>query len=253
MPTTTVAGQNYTFTPSQKGPYYLVMSFANGDQYGSIPSGMTTPSSNFSLQVTLSEVFGGTNLLGTTLTHIQTFAIPAAYTMAAATPAASNSSPLNLQKVNTDSSSTSAEVVFSAATNAFTYTPSDSVSKAMINLTINVSSTASFNMRYLIFNSAGTLKPTVGTGPTIPASGLGLAYGLTMKTSFILNPGDYFILQAWGSVVSFTTGSTVVVEKLPVAQGGGNRYISVTPIPKAHTRKSSLHVRRASTKKGGRR
>jgi hypothetical protein len=81
-----------------------------------------------------------------------------------------------------------------------------------------------------------------------------------MKVSFILNSGDKFTLQAWGAAATtFSTGSTVIVEKLPVAQGGGGkageeqRWINVKPIPKRHpSRKSSLRISRMSTKKGDR-
>jgi hypothetical protein len=79
-----------------------------------------------------------------------------------------------------------------------------------------------------------------------------------MKVSFILNSGDIFILQAWSSAATpFLTGSTLVVEKLPVAQGGGgqpdHRWVNVHPIPKRHpSRKSSLRITKNSTKKGNR-
>ena len=250
---TPTPGQNHTFVPATKGPYYLVMSFANGDQNPGIPAGQTTPPTNFTLQVTSSELFGGTNLLGTTLTHLQTFTTNATFSNTA--PGASPTPALALTKDAINSSATPAEVVYNNG--SFTYTPSDGSSRAMINLTINVSAGATFNMRYLIFAAGQTVpKATVGTGPTIPASGTGTAWGLTMKTSFILNAGDYFILQAWGPAsANFTTLSNVIVEKLPVAQGGGaQRWVNIQPIPKRHpTRKSSLRVSRVSTKKGGRR
>jgi hypothetical protein len=248
-----VAGS--TFTPTNKGPFYLVMSFANADQFSSIPAGQTTPPTNFTLQVTMSEIFGGTNnLLGTTLTHLQTF--NTTYAMATAVPTAviGTYATFTLDATNS-TANTPPEVVYNSSNGQFTYTASDNASKAMINLTINVSAAGTFNMRYLVFNSTPTLKIT---GPTIPASGAGTAWGLTMKVSFILNNGDKFILQAWATAAtSFITGSTVVVEKLPVAQGGGgqldHRWVNVHPIPKRHpSRKSSLRISKSSTKKGNR-
>jgi hypothetical protein len=250
-----VAGTGFTFAPTNRGPYYLVMSFANSNQFSSIPLGQTVPPTNFTLQVTMSELFGSTNLLGTTLTHLQTFTT--AYTMVAAASALALTPYVSFTKDNTNSSTATAEVVYTTADGLFTYSATDGTSKAMINLTINVAAAATFNMRYLVFAS-GVTTPKI-TGPTIPASGTGAAWGLTMKVSFILSNGDRFILQAWGSATPFLAGSTVIVEKLPVAQGGGGkageeqRWINVKPIPKRHpSRKSSLRISRMSTKKGGR-
>jgi hypothetical protein len=230
------------------------MSFANSNQFSSIPLGQTVPPTNFTLQVTMSELFGSTNLLGTTLTHLQTFTT--AYTMVAAASALALTPFVSFTKDNTNSSAAAAEVVYTTADGQFTYSAADGTSKAMINLTINVAAAATFNMRYLVFAS-GVTTPKI-TGPTIPASGTGAVWGLTMKVSFILSNGDRFILQAWGSATTFSTGSTLIVEKLPVAQGGGGareeqRWINVKPIPKRHpSRKSSLRISRMSTKKGDR-
>ena len=254
---TPVTGQSFTFAPIDKGPYYLVMSFANGDQFSTIPLGQTVPPTNFTLQVTMSELFGATNLLGTTLTHLQTFTVRTspAYSVPTTVPTAVITTfvPFTLDSAN--SSATAAEVGYSGG--VFTYVASDGASRAMINLTINVSAALTFNMRYLVFGSTSTPKIT---GPTIPASGTSTAWGLTMKASFILNSGDKFILQAWATTATeFLTGSTLIVEKLPVAQGGGGsrsedqRWINVKPIPKRHpSRKSSLRISRMSTKKESR-
>ena len=254
---TPVTGQSFTFAPIDKGPYYLVMSFANGDQFSTIPLGQTVPPTNFTLQVTMSELFGATNLLGTTLTHLQTFTVRTspAYSVPTTVPTAVITTfvPFTLDSAN--SSATAAEVGYSGG--VFTYVASDGASRAMINLTINVSAALTFNMRYLVFGSTSTPKIT---GPTIPASGTSTAWGLTMKASFILNSGDKFILQAWATTATeFLTGSTLIVEKLPVAQGGGGsrsedqRWINVKPIPKRHpSRKSSLRMSRMSTKKESR-
>jgi len=251
-----VAGTGFTFAPTNRGPYYLVMSFANSSQFSSIPSGQTVPPTNFTVQVTMSELFGATNLLGTTLTHLQTFTTT--YTMVVAASALALTPYVSFTRDNTNSSTAAAEVVYTIADGLFTYTATDGTSKAMINLTINVAAAATFNMRYLVFAS-GVTTPKI-TGPTIPASGTGTtSWGLSMKVSFILSNGDRFILQAWGSATPFLAGSTVIVEKLPVAQGGGGktgeeqRWINVKPIPKRHpSRKSSLRISRMSTKKGDR-
>jgi hypothetical protein len=251
-----VAGTGFTFAPTNTGPYYLVMSFANSNQFSSIPLGQTVPPTNFTLQVTMSELFGATNLLGTTLTHLQTFATGYSVPLSAAAPAAAMTPCVSFTREAANSSAATAEV--SNASGVFTYIAADGTSKAMINLTVNVSAPLAFNMRYLVFNSGGTLKIT---GPTIPASGTGTtSWGLSMKVSFILNSGDKFTLQAWGAATTtFSTGSTLIVEKLPVAQGGGGerreeqRWINVKPIPKRHpSRKSSLRISRMSTKKGNR-
>jgi hypothetical protein len=72
-----------------------------------------------------------------------------------------------------------------------------------------------------------------------------------MKLSLLLNTGDSFVIQASGTTLE---SGNIVVEKLPVAQGGGGeRWVSVKPIPKRHpSRKSSLRISRLSTKKGSR-
>jgi hypothetical protein len=198
----------------------------------------------------MSEIFGATGLLGTTLTHLQTFRTTATALPGTTQPSAVITNNLQFLFDAQNSSSSNAEVRYDNG--IFTYTASDNVSRAMINLTINVVSSAPFNMTYLVFPSSGTTAKI--TGPTIPASGSGTTYGLTMKVSFIMSTGDKFILQAWGNTVAFTNGSVIVVEKLPVAQGGGGqRWISVKPIPKRHpSRKSSLRISRVSTKKGDR-
>jgi hypothetical protein len=248
------AGQAYTFSPSQSGPYYLVMSFANSDQYSSIPSGQTVPPTNFILQATMSELFGATGLLGTTLTHLQTFMTTQALTATTGEPLATNATYVSFTIADPTasvSSSTPAEITY--ANGIFTYTARDNSSRAMVNLTINISAGGTFNMRYLVFTPSSTV-PKV-KGPTIPASGSGTTWGLSMKTSFILNSGDTFLLQGWAAAAtSFAQGSLVIVEKLPVAQGGGGqRWVNIQPIPKRHpSRKSSLRISKSSTKKTNR-
>ena len=258
-----VAGS--TFTPTNKGPFYLVMSFANADQFSSIPAGQTTPPTNFTLQVTMSEIFGGTNnLLGTTLTHLQTFntsgglnasASPGAGATASATAALTNGY-IAFTKDTVNSSAATAEINY--ATGVFTYIALDNASRAMVNLTINfTASTANvpFVVRYLLFSSSAIKI----TGPNIPSisNTVGTAHGISMKVSFIMSSGDQFIIQGWGPIASFAAGSSIIVEKLPVAQGGGgqldHRWVNVHPIPKRHpSRKSSLRISKSSTKKGNR-
>jgi len=265
---TPVAGQSFTFAPTDKGPYYLVMSFANGDQFSTIPSGQTVPPTNFTLQATMSELFGATNLLGTTLTHLQTFTATGGLSASAvinpgatatATAAVPNSH-ITFTKQDSNSSATAAEVNYNGA-GIFTYVPNDGGSKAMINLTINLvasSANVPFVIRYLLFSSSAIKM----TGPSIPSlsnTAAGNAHGVSMKVSFIMSPGDQFIIQGWGPITGFGPGSIITVEKLPVAQGGGGkageeqRWINVKPIPKRHpSRKSSLRISRMSTKKGDR-
>jgi hypothetical protein len=250
--------QRYTFTPNNKGPYYLVMSFANGDQFSSIPQGQTVPPTNFTLQVTMSEIFGGTGLLGTTLTHLTTWNI-SSFTLPTVMPGVVASAGITTFLYDTlNSSSSNPEVNKTANGASFIYTANDNASKAMVNLTINMNSSVSFNMRYIVFDSMNITKLI---GPTIPAaSALGtttnLSFGITMKASLILTHLDRFVLQAWSNGVANAplTGS-LVIDKLPVAQGGGGepqaqRWVTVKPIPKRHpSRKSSLRISRVSTKK----
>ena len=224
-----VAGTTCQVQASNRERFYLVMNFGNGSQFSSIPVGQRVPPTNFTIQVTMSEIFGGANnLLGTTLTHLQTF--NTTYAMTTSAPAAVIGTYATFVLDTVNSSAFAPEVVYTTANGQFRYTATDNVSRAMINLTINVSAAGAFNMRYLVFNSSSALRIT---GPTIPASGATTVWGLTMKVSFILNTGDIFILQAWAPLgaTPFLSGSTVVVEKLPVAQGGGgqpdHRWVNV--------------------------
>jgi hypothetical protein len=258
------AGQAFTFTPPIKAPYYLVMSFANGDQFSSVPLGRTVPPTNFSLQVISSELFGATGLLGPAQSHLQKFDVntpqPAAWTGA---PTAVNtaSSYVIFTKDTVNSSVSAAEI---AHTNGiFTYTAADGSSRAMVNLTVNITSTvAAFSYRCVVFTgqpsaTAKMIFPSAsGWAQSMAASaGMGAAYPWTSnaKFSFILNSGDSYVLQAYGTGQSVTSwAGSIIVEKLPVAQGGGGRRVPVTPIQKRR-KFNSLKVRKASrvyTKKG---
>ena len=256
LPASAPTTQAYTFTPAVKGPYYLVMSFANGDQYSSIPVGQSIPPTNFKLQVLMSEIFGGPNsLLGTTLTHLQTFKTTAMLGTVQA------DIPFILDTTNS-SSITSPEVVYSSANNYFTYVATDGTSKAMINLTVNFWSMGAFAISCKLYDSSSTVKMTTpGLGTTLSVFGSGMTavstYSLSMKITFLMNSGDKFVFSGYGlngASASLSAGSTIAVEKLPVAQGGGGqRWVNVHPIPKRHpSRKSSLRISRVSTKKGGR-
>ena len=256
-PATTTAGQNYTFTPATRGPYYLVMSFANGDQYSTIPLGQRGPPTNFNLQVTLSEIFGGTNILGTTLTHLQTFT-PIAGGAQSSAPSAVNTPILLYTKDAANSSAATPEIVYAAG--VFTYNANDSASRTMVNLTPSLTSTvgnSGFFLRYVVFTGLPSATAKI-TGPWIQATGVTNAWSLNSKFSFILNNGDSFILQGYGNSLSATTvfGGSLIVEKLPVAQGG-RRRVPVSPIRKL-PKYNSLKLRKSGkskvyTKKGTKR
>ena len=252
-------GQSFTFTPVTKGPYYLVMSFANGDQFSSVPLGRTVPPTNFSLQVISSELFGATGLLGPAQSHLQKFDVnasqPAAWT---AVPGAVNTanSYVIFIKDTANSSVSAAEIAHTSG--VFTYTAADGSSRAMVNLTINITSTATaFSYRCIVF----TGQPSTTAKMVFPsASGWAQSMGTAnpwtsnAKFSFIMNSGDSFVLQAYGGATQSLTSwaGSIIVEKLPVAQGGGGRRVPVTPIQKRR-KFNSLKVRKASrvyTKKG---
>ena len=251
-------GQAFTFTPTTKGPYYLVMSFANGDQFSSIPLGRTVPPTNFSLQVISSELFGATGLLGPAQSHLQKFDVntsqPAAWTAA---PTAVNTANSYVVFIKDTANSSVATAEIAHTSGIFTYTAADGSSRAMVNLTINITSTAAaFSYRCVVF----TGQPTTTTKMVFPsatgwAQSMGTANPWTSnaKFSFILNSGDSFVLQAYGTSQSLTSwAGSIIVEKLPVAQGGGGRRVAVTPVQKRR-KFNSLKVRKASrvyTKKG---
>jgi hypothetical protein len=260
LPNGAPADQGFTFTPTTKGPYYLVMSFANGDQFSSIPAGQTVCPTNFTLQVTMSELFGANSLLGTTLTHLQTFTYMASPNVLPTTASLPTGTNLTAQRVRTvpfqkdtsNSSSAQAEITYNGG--VFTYAANDGASKAMVNLIIYMycAGASAFTIRTLTFDIAGNLKGTLISAPSVTSTG----GTVNMKLSFLLNSGDSFLLQASGGTSSNVTldSGSVVVEKLPVAQGGGGqRWVTVKPIPKRHpSRKSSLRISRVSTKKGDR-
>jgi hypothetical protein len=237
--TTTTASQNHTFIPTNKGPYYLVMSFANSDQYSSIPSGQTAPPTNFDLQVTMNDLFAAPNMVGTAI-QIRQYNINT-QTFPNAAPASVNASPV-LFTLDGPNSSTTSEISY--ATGIFTYRAIDGASKAMVNLVVNLMNpSGTFYMRYIVFpGQPATTPPPRTVGPWIQSSGT----SITMKDSFLMSHADSFILQMYGP--SGTMSGTLVVEKLPVASGGGYKNISVFPIRKRWNR-TSLRVHKDSSTK----
>jgi hypothetical protein len=259
LPTTTLAGQTYTFAPTNKGPYYLVMSFANSNQYSSIPTGLIAPPTNFDLQVTMNDLFTGPSIVGTAI-QIQQYNIMA-QTIPTAAPTVVNTPSLRWT-IDTPNSSSASEISYvdtaSPAAGVFTYRAVDGSSRAMVNLIMNVMNTGStFYIRYIVFTGQPATTTTPGprtVGPWIQSVGT----SLTMKVSFLMNHLDSFVLQMYGP--AGTLSGTLVVEKLPVASGGGGqeggggssglyRNIQMYPIPK-RGKHNSLRVRKASTKSG---
>lgn len=258
LPTTTLAGQTHTFAPTNKGPYYLVMSFANSNQFSSVPSGLLAPPTNFDLEVTMNDLFAGPSIMGAAI-QIQQYTIMA-QTLPNAVPAGVNT-PSVRWAIDTPNSSSASEISYvdtaTPAAGVFTYRARDGSSRAMVNLIMNVmNSNGAFSMRYIVFPGQPATTTTPGprtVGPWIQSQGT----TLTMKVSFLMTHLDSFILQMWTSSTGTLTG-TLVVEKLPVASGGGQegggssglyRNIQVYPIPKRGKHKS-LRVRKASTKAG---
>jgi len=250
--TSTVTNQTYTFAPTNKGPYYLVMSFANSNQYSSIPSAQTAAPTNFDLELTMNDLFAAPNMISSAV-QIRQYNIVQPASIPSSTPAAVNT-PALTWSIDQPNSSTTSEISYAAG--VFTYRANDNVSKAMVNLIINISSNTSFQMRYVVFPGQPATTTTPGpriVGPSIVSS----SNTLSMKDSFLMNHLDSFILQLWGTNGNFS--GTLVVEKMPVASGGaqdgGSLYksIKVYAIPKRHpSRKSSLRICRTSTKKGHR-
>jgi hypothetical protein len=255
-------GQTFTFSPTIKAPYYLVMSFANGDQFSSIPLGRTVPPTNFTLQVISSELFGATGLLGPAQSHLQMFNV------ASPQPGTWTGVPAAVNTANTffiftrdtfNSSAAAAEITHSAG--VFTYNAADGASRAMVNLTVNIISTVAtngaFSYRCVVFTGPpSTTARVVFPSSTGWAQSMGTATPWTSnaKFSFMMNTGDSFLLQGYGTSQTTTGwGGSIIVEKLPVAQGGGGRRVPVSPIRKLPKR-TSLKVRKSSriyTKKGG--
>ena len=237
--TTTTASQNHTFTPTNKGPYYLVMSFANSDQYSSIPSGQTAPPTNFDLQVMMNDLFTAPNMVGTTI-QIRQYNINT-QTFPNSVFASVSASPI-LFTLDGANSSTTSEISY--ATGVFTYRAIDGASKAMVNLIVNVMNTGgTFYMRYIVFpGQPATTPPPRTVGPWIQSVGT----SITMQDSFLMNHADSFILQMYGP--AGTLSGTLVIEKLPVASGGGYKNISVFPIRKRWNR-TSLRVHKESSTK----
>jgi hypothetical protein len=255
------AGQSYTFSPTTKGPYYLVMSFANGDQYSSVPLGQTVPPTNFTLQVISSELFNATGILGPAQTHIQKFDVK---TTGQTVPSAAiqynsynvSTNYLLFNKDTANSSNASAEI--NHLNGVFTYVASDGSSRAMVNITLNIATTTSaFWHRCIVFSGqpSNTNNKMIFPSTVVwtPSIGTGNPFTSNTKISFILNSTDSFVIQAYGNLgESGTWSGTMIIEKLPVAQGGGRR-IPVSPIQKRR-KFNSLKVRKASrvyTKKGG--
>jgi hypothetical protein len=256
-------GQSHTFTPVTKAPYYLVMSFANGDQFSSIPLGRVVPPTNFTLQVISSELFGATGLLGTAQTHLQMFNTAeiqnGANAVWTAAPTAPNTPSILFTRDNVNSSAAAvAEITHNSG--IFTYTAIDGSSRAMVNLTVNITSIAStagaFSYRCAVFTGqpSTTAKMVFPLGGWAQSMGSVTPWTSNAKFSFIMNSGDSFLLQAYGGSTQ-TTGTwrgSIIVEKFPVAQGGGGRRVPVSPIRKLPKR-ISLKVRKSSriyTKKG---
>jgi len=253
-------GQLNTFTPTTRAPYYLVMSFANGDQLSSIPLGRVVPPTNFTLQVISSELFSATGLLGPSQTHLQMFNVSAtqggAWTGAPGAVNTANSFFLfTIDGAN--SSAAAAEIAHNGG--IFTYTAIDGSSRAMVNLTVNITSTTGvFSYRCVVF----TGQPSTTARVTFPAASswaqsmvptVTPPWTSNAKFSFIMNSGDSFVLQGYGATLTTTSwAGSIIVEKLPVAQGGGGRRVPVSPIRKLPKR-ISLKVRKSSriyTKKG---
>jgi hypothetical protein len=258
LPTTTLAGQTYTFAPTNKGPYYLVMSFANSNQFSSVPSGLLAPPTNFDLQVTMNDLFTGPSIVGTAI-QIQQYIIKNPQTFPTAVAGITGvNTPSMRWTIDTPNSSSASEISYvdtatPAAAGIFTYTAIDGSSKAMVNLIVNIFNTGSgFFMRYVVFPGQPALTPGPRTvGPWIQSQ----TTSLTMKVSFLMTHLDSFIVQMYGT--AGTLSGTLVIEKLPVASGGGQegggsglyRNIQVYPIPK-RGKHNSLRVRKASTKAG---
>jgi hypothetical protein len=128
----------------------------------------------------------------------------------------------------------------------------------MVNLTVSITSTAAaFSYRCVVF----TGQPSATAKMVFPsatgwAQSMGTANPWTSNSqfSFILNSGDSFLIQGYGTSQSTSSwAGSIIIEKLPVAQGGGGgRRATVTPIQKRR-KFNSLKVRKASrvyTKKG---
>jgi hypothetical protein len=257
LPTTTLAGQTHTFAPTNKGPYYLVMSFANSNQISSIPPGLTAPPTNFDLEVTMNDSFAGTSIIGAAI-QIRQYTIMA-QTISGGAPAAVNTPSLRWA-IDTPNSSSASEITHvdtaSPAAGVFTYRAVDGSSRAMVNLIMNVMNSAgTFYTRYVVFSGQPATTPAPRTvGPWIQSQGT----SVTMKVSFLMNHLNSFILQMYGANGTLT--GTLVVEKLPVASGGAQegggsggssgslyRNIQVYPIPKRR-KHNSIRIRKATTK-----
>jgi hypothetical protein len=198
---------------------------------------------------------GATGPIGTTLTHLQMFNVSTTQNGSWTTvPGEVNTvnTFFLLTKDNANSSAAAAEITHSSG--VFTYNAADGTSKAMVNLTVNITSTASaFSYRCVVFNGQpSTTAKVVFPSATGWAQSMGTANPWTSnaKFSFIMNTGDSFLLQGYGGATQTTTswGGSIIVEKLPVAQGGGRR-VRISPIRRISKRKSSRNYTKKGAKK----
>ena len=119
----------------------------------------------------------------------------------------------------------------------FNYSASVPGTKALVNLSLNISSDPT-NMLIMVYNSDNMISPRLqlpmNTNPTTKIPGY-VVGNSNIEASFVLNDGDIFYIMMLLNASTGTVGGTMVnggvlvIEKLPI-QTGGRQILDIDPL-----------------------